>query len=62
MVIFPLVVDVSTDVSTFIHDSLLVGLPMVQIGKLQNLMNSAARLISGVKKFKHITPALMDLD
>ena len=34
---------------------------MTQISKLQNIINSAAHLISGVKKFEHITPVLKDL-
>ena len=42
-------------------NSLLIGLPMTQIGKLQNFINSVAGLISGVKKFKHISPVLKDL-
>ncbi len=42
-------------------NSLLVGLPETQTKRLQNIMNSAARLISGVRKFEHITPTLKDL-
>ena len=42
-------------------NSILIGLPASQILRLQNIMNSSARLISGVKKFDHITPILKDL-
>ncbi len=42
-------------------NGLLVGLPKHQIDKLQMIMNSAARLITGTKKFEHITPVLIDL-
>ena len=42
-------------------DSLLVGLPTTQTRRLQSIMNSAAWLISGVRKFKHIPPTLRDL-
>ena len=40
---------------------LFIGLPTTQISKLQNIVNSAAHLIRGVKKFGHITPVLKDL-
>ena len=40
---------------------LLVGLPATQTKRLQNMMNSAARLISGVRKFELITPTLKEL-
>ena len=42
-------------------NSILIGLPASQISRLQNIMNSCARLISGVKKFDHITLILKDL-
>ncbi len=42
-------------------NSLFIGLPLAQITRLQNIINSAARLISGVKKFDHITPTLKEL-
>ncbi len=42
-------------------NSLLIGLPKSHIGKLQHVMNCAARLVSGVGKFEHITPVLKDL-
>ena len=42
-------------------NGLLVGLPKSQIGKLQALLNSAACLITGIKKCEHITSTLMDL-
>ncbi len=42
-------------------NSLLIGLPKSHISKLQHVMNCAARLVSGVGKFEHITPVLRDL-
>ncbi len=42
-------------------NSLYIGLPMSQISRLQNIINSAAQLISGVRKFEHITPTLKEL-
>ena len=42
-------------------NGLLFGLPKVQIAKLQRVQNAAARLILGIGKFSHITPALHEL-
>ncbi len=42
-------------------NSLLIGLPQAQINKLQHVMNCAARLISVVGKFDHISPVLKSL-
>ena len=42
-------------------NSLLVGLPKGEIEKMQHVMNSAARLVSGTKKAEHITPVLIEL-
>ncbi len=42
-------------------NSLLAGLPKGEIKRLQHVMNSAARLITGTKKAEHITPVLIDL-
>ena len=42
-------------------NGLLFGLPKVQIAKLQRVQNAAARLILGIGKFSHITPALYEL-
>ena len=42
-------------------NSLLVGLPKNELFKLQHIMNSAARMITGTKKFSHIIPVLTDL-
>ena len=43
-------------------NSLLYGMPQVQIDKIQRVQNAAARLISLKKpKFSHITPALYQL-
>ena len=42
-------------------NGLLFGLPKTQIAKLQRVQNAAARLILGIGKFSHITPALYEL-
>ena len=42
-------------------NGLLFGSPNVQIAKLQRVQNAAARLILGIGKFSHITPALYEL-
>ena len=42
-------------------NSVLVRLPWSLVQQLQPVLNSAARLIFGLKRFDHITPALMDL-
>ena len=42
-------------------NGLLFGLPNVQIAKLQRVQNAAVRLILGIGKFSHITPALYEL-
>ena len=39
-------------------NSLLFGLPSVHLLKLQRLQNAAARLISNVPRYSHITPGL----
>ena len=39
----------------------MFGLPKAQIAKLQRVQNAAARLILGIGKFSHITPALYEL-
>ena len=39
----------------------LFGLPKAQIARLQRVQNAAARLILGIGKFSHITPALYEL-
>ena len=41
--------------------TLLFGLPKAQIARLQRVQNAAARLILGIGKFSHITPALYEL-
>ena len=42
-------------------NSLLVGVPSTQLSKLQHLQNAAARLVSNVAKYDHITPTLVNL-
>ncbi len=42
-------------------NSVLVGLPRTQINKFLHIMNCSARLISGIGKFDHVTPALKSL-
>ncbi len=38
-----------------------MGLPKAQISKYQHIMNCAARLISGIGKYDHVTPAMKSL-
>ena len=42
-------------------NGLLYGLPDSQIGRLQRVQNTCARLICGCSKFSRITPLLRDL-
>jgi len=42
-------------------NSIFYGLPMSELSKLQRLQNSAARLVTIVKKTDHITPVLRNL-
>ena len=42
-------------------NSLLYGLPMYTIQRLQKIQNMAVRLVTKVKKHEHITPALKEL-
>ena len=42
-------------------NSVLAHLPWSLVQQLQSVLNSAARLIFGLKRFDHITPALIDL-
>ena len=42
-------------------NSLLFGVPSVHLLKLQRLQNAAARLISNVPRYSHITPVLCSL-
>ena len=42
-------------------NSVLARLPWSLVQQLQSVLNSAARLIFGLKRFDHITPALMNL-
>jgi hypothetical protein len=42
-------------------NSLLVGFPNSQLERLQRVQNSAARFISGARRFDDITPILRSL-
>ena len=42
-------------------NAVLYGLPLNLVTRLQHLQNSAARMISGVRKYDHISPILKDL-
>jgi hypothetical protein len=42
-------------------NALLQGLPKVLIDKLQHVQNTAARVVTGCKKYDHITPVLKNL-
>ena len=42
-------------------NSVLYGLPLNVVGRLQHLQNSAARMITSTSKYDHISPVLKDL-
>ena len=42
-------------------NSLMYGLPNSQIQKLQRVQNAAAKMISGARKYDHVTPLLREL-
>ena len=42
-------------------NALLYGLPKVLLDKLQHVQNTAARVVTGCKKYDHITPVLKNL-
>ena len=42
-------------------NSLINGLPNVQISKLERVQNASARLIMGIPKFSHVTPTVYEL-
>jgi hypothetical protein len=42
-------------------NSLLYGISGVRLQKLQSIQNAAARLVTGTRKFDHISPVLRDL-
>ena len=61
----------TSDIQTLVHafitsklakcNSLLYGLPKFLIDRLQNVQNCAARLVTGSKKYDHITPLMKQL-
>ena len=42
-------------------NNVLMGLPKLQTQKIQSIINMTARLISGARKFDHMTSVLKDL-
>ena len=42
-------------------NSLFLGLPLAQIGRLQRIQNEAARLVTGTRHRDHLTPLLRAL-
>jgi hypothetical protein len=42
-------------------NSLLIGLPDSQLNRLQRIQNNAARVVSKIKKFDHVSPVLHEL-
>ena len=61
----------TSDIQTLVHafitskldncNSLLYGLPKFLIDRLPNVQNCAARLVTGSKKYDHITPLMKQL-
>jgi hypothetical protein len=61
----------TSDIQTLVHafitskldncNSLLYELPKFLIDRLQNVQNCAARLVTGSKKYDHITPLMKQL-
>ena len=39
----------------------LAGLPACQLNRLQSVLHAAARLVSGARKYDHVTPLLQEL-
>ena len=43
------------------NNSLLYGLPAYQLKRLQQILNSSARLVCGARKYDHISPIMKNL-
>ena len=55
------ILEFSNNCNFWKYNALLYGLSKKRLNKLQLVQNCAARLVSGVKKYDHITPVLKSL-
>ena len=42
-------------------NAVLAGLPQRELDRVQSVVNAAARLSAGARRYDHVTPLLMDL-